>query len=416
MLPLNGLCQHYQAAHTSGIHNTPHSGIIEIMLNTLSIKNYRSVLNLAMPLASLNVITGPNGSGKSNLYRALRLLAETAQGGVVNSLAAEGGLNSTFWAGPEKISKKMRSGDVPIQGTPRQEVMRLKLGFNTEEFGYAISLGLPAPSPSAFALDPEIKRECIWAGPHYRPASLLIDRNGPMVRVRDGRRWHVVDQHLGLYNSMFDNGADPSTAPEVFHLRETIRGWRFYDHFRTDSDAPARKAQLGTRTPVMHHDGRDVAAALQTIVEIGDVQSLDETIADAFPGASVAIVKHEDGRFSIRFLQRGLLRPLDGAELSDGTLRYILWVAALLTPRPPPLMVLNEPETSLHPDLLPALARLIIKVSEKTQVWVVSHASRLIAALEEVSHCHTVKLEKTLGGTEIQGQGILDEPSWHWPD
>lgn len=386
------------------------------MLITLSINNYRSILNLAMPLGSLNIITGANGSGKSNLYRALRLLAETAQGGVINSLAAEGGLNSTFWAGPEKISKRMRTGEVPVQGTPRQDTMRLKLGFSTEEYGYAISLGLPEPSSSAFSLDPEIKRECIWAGEFFRPASLLVDRKGPMVRVRDGRKWLVVDQYLSLYNSMFDNGADPSAAPEVFHLRETIRGWRFYDHFRTDVDAPARKAQLGTRTTVMHHDGRDVAAALQTIREIGDVEGLDETITDAFPGASLSIVKHEDGRFSVRFSQHGLLRPLAGAELSDGTLRYILWVAALLTPRPPPLMVLNEPETSLHPDLLPALARLIIRVSQKTQVWVVSHAGRLIAALEEEADCHTIKLEKTLGGTEIQGQGMLDEPSWHWPD
>ena len=54
--------------------------------------------------------------------------------------------------------------------------------------------------------------------------------------------------------------------------------------------------------------------------------------------------------------QHGLLRPLKAAELSDGTLRYLLWIAALLTPRPPGLLVLNEPETSLHPDLLPALA------------------------------------------------------------
>lgn len=385
------------------------------MLTTLSINNYRSILSLSMPLGSLNIITGPNGSGKSNLYRALRLLAETAQGGVVNSLAAEGGLNSTFWAGPAKISKRMRMGEVPVQGTPRQDVMRLKLGFNTEEYGYAISLGLPAPSRSAFSLDPEIKRECIWAGPHFRPASLLVDRKGPMVRVRDGRQWNVVDQHLSLYSSMFDNGADPSVAPEVFHLRETIRGWRFYDHFRTDTDAPARKAQLGTRTPVMHHDGRDVAAALQTIREIGNHEALDESIADAFPGARLDILKHEDGRFSIQFTQHGLLRPLAGAELSDGTLRYVLWVAALLSPRPPPLMVLNEPETSLHPDLLPALARLIIRVSKKTQVWVVSHANRLIAALEE-THSHTTQLEKTLGGTEIHGQGILDAPAWHWPN
>ena len=111
-----------------------------------------------------------------------------------------------------------------------------------------------------------------------------------------------------------------------------------------------------------------------------------------------------------------MLRPLSAAELSDGTLRYLLLVAALLTPRPPSLMVLNEPETSLHPDLLPALGRLIIAASKQTQVWVVSHASRLIAALEQHPECHSIVLDKSLGQTAIQGQGMLDAPPWHWPD
>ena len=60
-------------------------------------------------------------------------------------------------------------------------------------------------------------------------------------------------------------------------------------------------------------------------------------------------------------------------------------------------MVLNEPETSLHPDLLPALARLIGVAARNTQVWVVCHASRLIAALKEDEHCVTVELDKELG-------------------
>ncbi len=108
--------------------------------------------------------------------------------------------------------------------------------------------------------------------------------------------------------------------------------------------------------------------------------------------------------------------PLTGGELSDGTLRYLLLIAALLTPRPPSLMVLNEPETSLHPDLLPALAKLIIHASENSQVWVVSHASRLIAALNQHPDCHAIELDKELGQTTIRGQGMLDEPSWYWPD
>ena len=385
------------------------------MIKSLAIANYRSLLKLTVPLGRLNVITGPNGSGKSNLYRALRLLAETAQGGVVSALAHEGGLGSTFWAGPEKITRRMREGEA-IEGGPRKRAVRLRLGFSGEDFGYSITLGLPEQSPSAFTLDPEIKRECIWAGPHYRLASLLVDRKGPVIKVRSGGGWTVASERIAPFDSMFSHASGTSLTPEAFQMRETIRGWRFYDHFRTDTDAPARVPQLGTRTPVLHHDGHDIAAALQTIREIGDGEALDQAICDAFPGSALDISIQRDTRFSLEFRQNGLLRSLTGAELSDGTLRYLLLVAALLTPRPPSVMVLNEPETSLSPDLLPALARLIVRASETTQIWVVSHATRLIAALNEHPGCHSIELVKDFGETQIAGQSFSDVPLWHWPD
>ena len=386
------------------------------MLTTLAVANYRSINHLVVPLARLNLITGPNGSGKSNLYRALRLLAETAQGGVVNALAREGGLSSTFWAGPEVISRRMKLGEVDVHASVRQETRRLRLGFAGEDFSYAIALGLPIPGRTQFNLDPQIKHESIWAGPFYRPASELVERNGPMIRARDGRNWQVLAQHTPLYDSLFDQVGSLQASPEVLQLRESIRGWRFYDHFRTDPQAPARQPQLGTRTPVLHHDGSDLAAALQTIIEVGNPEALHAAISDAFPGARLEIECVPGGHFYIEFYQEGLLRPLSAAELSDGTLRYLLLVAALLTPRPPSMMVLNEPETSLHPDLLPALARLIISASQHSQVWVVSHARRLIAALQQDPECNCIVLEKNLGQTEVVGQRMLDQPAWHWPD
>ena len=77
------------------------------MLSLLAVSGYRSLRDLVIPLERLNLVTGPNGSGKSNLYRALRLLAEIAQGRIIPSLAREGGLQSTLWAGPESISRAM---------------------------------------------------------------------------------------------------------------------------------------------------------------------------------------------------------------------------------------------------------------------------------------------------------------------
>lgn len=391
------------------------------MIYSFAVSNYRSVLDLSVSMSSLNIITGPNGSGKSNLYRALRLLAETAGTGLVSALAREGGLTSTFWAGPESITRRMESGEVPVQGGPRKGPARLRLGFVNEDFGYAVSLGLPPPpdpsdpEPTAFSLDPEIKHEVIWSGPVLRPSTVLVERRGPSAKSRDGKKWEILSQHIPSYESMLTFLGDPERAPEIIRLREDIRAWRFYDHFRTDNMAPARQAQIGTRTPALDHDGRMLAASWQTIREIGDRDALDRCVDDAFPGAHVEIETDEDNRFSLVFYQEGLLRGLSAAELSDGTLRYLLWITALMTPRPPPLIVLNEPETSLHPDLLPALGRLIIQAAGRTQVWVVTHAQRLVHTLLESEDSNQILLEKVLGESRVCGQGILDAPDWHWP-
>ena len=390
------------------------------MLTTLAVANYRSLRDLIAPLGRLNVVTGPNGSGKSSLYRALRLLAETAKGGLIGSLAREGGLPSTLWAGPEKISRDMKRGVHPVQGGPRTDSMHLRLGFAANDFGYAIDLGLPNADPlekggTAFVLDPEIKREVIWSGPVFREAAKLMDRRGPALRASDEAGvWRNVPQPLSGFESMMTEYADPSAAPEMIAVRERIRSWRFYDHFRTDPDAPARQPQIGTHTPVLSDSGADLAAALQTIREIGDRDSLDGAVDDAFPGARLEI-RQSDGRFETALRQPGLLRPLAASELSDGTLRYLLLIAALLTPRPPTLFVLNEPETSLHPDLLPPLSRLIAAATRKAQAIVVTHNETLISHLANEPDARAIALQKELGETSVAGLRLIDKPRWEWP-
>ncbi|TDD60998.1 ATP-binding protein, partial [Kribbella antibiotica] len=227
--------------------------------------------------------------------------------------------------------------------------------------------------------------------------------------------WEQGGPELQTFDSMLSQFADPQRAPELLQVRERMRSWRFYDHLRTDTDAPARQAQVGTRTPVLGPEGADLAAALQTILEMGPAGAVKEAVDQAFPGSSVEI-RNNEGRFELAFRQHGLLRPLTGAELSDGTLRYLLWVAALLTPRPPELLVLNEPETSLHPDLLPALANLVVTAAKETQVIVVTHSRPFVASMEALAEdVHTIELIKEQGATTIAGQGPLDEPPWKWP-
>jgi len=181
------------------------------MILTLAISGYRSIRELVLPLEQLTLITGANGSGKSSLYRAIRLLADVAQGGVVSALAREGGLQSTLWAGPELVSRAMKSGQVPVQGTVRRNKVSLKLGFADQDYGYAIDLGLPQQDiTSKFNADPEIKAEALWVGECLRRSNEIAGRRGPGVQVlsEKGARNPVIN-NLASFDSMMTHAADP---------------------------------------------------------------------------------------------------------------------------------------------------------------------------------------------------------------
>jgi predicted ATPase len=292
----------------------------------------------------------------------------------------------------------------------RHEPISLKLGFGGADYGYAIDLGLAPPSLSRFGNDPEIKGESVWIGPVLGRGNLFAERRAELLRVRsaDTGEWRESHGMISSFDSIMTHWADPTDGLELLALRERMRGWRFYDDLRTDRGAPARRPQIGTVTPILAGDGADLGAAIQTILEVGDGETLHDAIADAFDGAALNVGEG----FQVEIAQPGLLRPLGVAELSDGTLRYILLVAALLSPRPPELMILNEPEASLHPDLLAPLARLLKQTAGRCQLIVVSHAQGLVDALESSADAHLFELEKELGETVVSS---LSRCGWKWP-
>jgi predicted ATPase len=344
-------------------------------------------------------------------------MLRTLAGELARALAREGGMPSAFWAGPARsksfaVTRKSR----PTQGTASGAPKRLAIGFLADDFGYELKLGVPPPPqeapPSHFQLDPEVKEEWIWLGDKRTPRSVMLERSAQSAFVRDQTGARVsYPLALDLGESVLSQLREPHRYPEISSLRERIVRFRFYHHFRVDEHSPLRQAQVGTRTPVLAHDGTDLAAALQTIIEIGDEQALRDAVAEAFDGARLE-VEQRDGRFELTLQMQGMLRPLRTAELSDGTLRFLCLLAALLSPRAPELLVLNEPEASLHPRLLAPLASLVGAAAQRSQVLVVSHAHALIDGLFSRAEPTLLELTREDGETRVLGQSPLEEPPW----
>jgi len=376
-----------------------------VAIREIHVTGYRSVRSLRLHLSQINVLTGANATGKTNLYNSVFLLAKAAAGGFAQVIAEEGGMPSVLWAG----TRKSRS-----MGTIRMEGARMTLGIKTDPFSYELVCGLPKQSSgekSSFSLDPEVKEERVWMDAPHGLKVTFFERSPKGAWILDN------DERLADYSgellpteSVLSQLREPHLYPELSSLRTEMGRWRFYHHFRTDAESPLRHPQVGVRTPVLAHDGRDLAAALQTINEVGQSQDLHEAIRQAFPGASLEIEHDEDnGMFAVLLRMPGLRRPLRARELSDGTLRYLCLLAALLSPQAPALLALNEPETSLHPDLLEPLARQLVNAGKYSQLWIVTHSQRLAELVEKFSGEAPISLELVGGETRVIGQRLVEE-------
>lgn len=232
-------------------------------------------------MSQLTVITGDNGAGKSNLYRALRLLALTGNEGLISALAQEGGIARTQWAGDTLLTDR--------------NAARLRLGFFDGDWGYAITLGYRPNHPgNLFPLDPEIKTESVFRKPGSQRQGVYL-RDHALVTLAEGRRRHTLLSTIEGDESIFDHIVEGPVAA----MRAQVRRWRFYDGFRCDRGAMTRQTQIGARTTALSHDGADLAAALRTIFEIGDVDGLHQAIDDAFPGTVLRVECDDVQRLSL---------------------------------------------------------------------------------------------------------------------
>lgn len=363
-------------------------------VSELKIEHYRSLRYINMRLRRVNVIVGPNGSGKSNLYKSLKLLFHAAEGRFARSIVEEGGIESAMWAGPRMKNEKYRLNFS----------IKLESGLK-----YELQCGVPVlDETNPFPFDPIIKEEHVSFLDRGDKVKLL-ERKSMAVHARDNQGKQITYPYgASESESVIAELKEPHLFPELSQLRNEFLSWRFYHKFRTDDESPIRTGTFATKSMIMQHDASDLAAALKTILWVGDSRALQACIDQAFPGSSLDFAEF-NGMLSVALRMPGLHRPLEARELSDGTLHYLCLLAALLSPRPAGLIALNEPEASIHPDLLVPLADLIKAASKESQLWIITHSFRLAELIGERCNVEPFELEKLEGATRIKRRDGVDE-------
>ncbi|MBB6465534.1 putative ATPase [Aminobacter lissarensis] len=363
-------------------------------LTSFSAAGYRSLRSIRLDIGQVSVFVGENGVGKSNLYRALQLIKASAEGKLAREIAAEGGMSSALWSGKRRT------------GQPARVV--IDADFTDDEtsarYSYKVEIGLPPPVAAGFAFEPHVKEETLTVEAGRRPVEMMT-RKGQAVfgRDGDGRRVEHPERILNSETALALLGG-AGRYPEVGDLRAAVAGWRFYHGFRTDADSLVRRPALATTAPMLDEDGANLAAVFATLRHIReDTVDLDRCIADALGEAQLDVpVPGESATFGLvlpEFPQR-VFRP---QELSDGQIRFLALAGALMSYRLPRLIALNEPEASLHVRMLPALADMIARAAERTQVWVVTHSRELADLVHERTGSRALTVIRVEGATMIEG-------------
>jgi predicted ATPase len=348
-----------------------------LSIRSFRASGYRSLRRIEIPVAALTVLSGANGAGKTNLYRALQLLQSAATGTFTREIASGGGMESALWAGRRQSHERPRIElEVELSSTPGGSYV------------YRLEAGVPIPE-TAFDLEPHIKEETLTFR-HNRRQTVLMKRRGPHLAACDtAGKSHTVATDLMPSETGLAALEAASDFPEQHAVRSTLCDWRFYHEMRTDAGAPLRQPALAVTTRTLASDGSDLAAVFATLAHVRrDMSDVDAAIEEAFPGSRLHVPRPdrtaEFGLSSRDFMSDGgSPRIFTAGELSDGTLRYLALVGALLGHRVPAFIALNEPEASLHPDLIPGLASLIARAAERTQIWVVTHSEPLATLLAE---------------------------------
>jgi predicted ATPase len=329
----------------------------------LSIHGFRRLLNVQLELRPLSVMIGANGTGKTSMLDVLSVLAKSAQGKLSESISELSGLSN--------LLTYDRADELHLgisMTVPRYEPLEYSLRLKTQAVAYAIReekltqrrSGYPGPF--------------IHIDSHYEDVKYYEVEAKNLVRPN----W----EHNALETSL-------SQVPKMFQqpedLRNRLSSSTFYHVLNVDQRSPVRLPQPMQPAKLPGRNGEELVSCLYSLRETDRdrFEAIEDALRAAFPRFDrLDFPPVAAGTLALTWREKGFSKPFYMHQLSEGTLRF-LWLATLLqSPGLTALTLLDEPEVSLHPELLSLLAEMMREASNRTQLVVATHSDRLIRFLQ----------------------------------
>ena len=366
-----------------------------------------------IPLEPLNVLIGPNGSGKSNLIEGIELL-HAMPTGFASAIREGGGVREWLWKGDDTarvgtieahVESYGLSQHSPVYGglePAESSTLRYKLEFavsgqrgeiieeiidddNATYEGYVDGAFFYYRYKNGDAIVSPVKA----AGKLYQPK----------LKTREQRQLDV--KGLKFDESVLSQLMDPSAYPEVTELGRQFGRIRTFREWSFGRDAEVRKPQRADLpADGLSPDSRNLGLILNQLEHSGAWSEFNGYLKRFLPRFDRYSTRIEGGTVQFYLHEEGLKQPIPATRLSDGTIRFMAILAQLLSPTPPPLICMEEPELGLHPDAIALLASLLQEASARTQLIVTTHSDALVSALTEVAD--SVLVCEYRGGTVLK--------------
>jgi predicted ATPase len=352
----------------------------------LTVEGFRSLKNVSWSPGDLNVLIGPNGSGKSNLLKLLELISVSAKGELGKYVQRAGGMDALVWDDAlDRISVGLRMG--PTSGSQDDGMQNLsyKFALETLPWDYYIDDEVLERFTTAESGEQEEPVRYLW---EEEDLTKVLDKDGGILEIKNSKR-AMGETVLSLLKGQF------TLDDRIAAFPSQISEWCIYqDQMNVSRDAVIRQAAVARHEERVDPDGQNLIPVLHTLYS-GDrdfKKTIDLAMRTAFGNDYEELVfpPAADQRIQLRVRWKTLKRERSAADLSDGTLRFLFLLTVLSSPSPAPLIAIDEPETGLHPSMLPIIAEHAVDAAQRTQIIFTTHSPQFLDAFGDTRPTTTV--------------------------